>query len=252
MFIHPQGHFVDIKGNPLNEKWDSVSLMYKLPNQAAIVLDAMPQSLDNYDNCFGDGVLRSRNPLKQWKVGCVSQPAITSCLSPKSLAREKKRSTTTVVAKPFISQPTLASSSSLTSFLSQTLTKEMHPSSSFLFDQSPLSSCYPSPVVKPKRSPLKEAVTVILQATTSNSPLPKTRSAIQKGCGKSKAPTKASKKTRNSKVEHATTNRTTTIETRSRIGKRKLEEGSGKEIVQVLLFSFAGSSSLIPIFITEG
>ena len=68
VFVDEDGFFLDHKGNVIEVKYNAIHDIYMLTDNSTLLLDAWPESLDDYANCFGDGVPRLQNSSGHWRV----------------------------------------------------------------------------------------------------------------------------------------------------------------------------------------
>lgn len=82
VFLDEFGFFHDADGVPLEATFDDDADAYKLDTGGDITLDAFPETLEDFDDCFGDGIRRRRNAFKQWRVGSFQRAHVSN--SPRS------------------------------------------------------------------------------------------------------------------------------------------------------------------------
>ncbi|KAF8522801.1 hypothetical protein JB92DRAFT_1665640 [Gautieria morchelliformis] len=86
VFMDEDAFFLDHRGSAIEATYDAKDQKYKLSDGSVLILDAWPDSLDNYKTCFDDGVHRTQNTFGHWRVGSISGRK-TSHPSPRQLLK---------------------------------------------------------------------------------------------------------------------------------------------------------------------
>ena len=69
VFVDEDGFFLDYKDNVIETRYNAKNNLYMLADGSTLLLDAWPDSLENYATCFDDGVSRRQNSSGHWRVG---------------------------------------------------------------------------------------------------------------------------------------------------------------------------------------
>lgn len=92
VFLDQDGFFLDPNDTVLEATYNPKTKLYKMPDGRPLELDAMPESLENYENGFNDGISRMRNASGYWQVGSViiaREPSLSLPMLQKSVATRK-------------------------------------------------------------------------------------------------------------------------------------------------------------------